>query len=413
MKTAGIIAEYNPFHTGHEYQISQVREALGADYVIIAMSGDFVQRGTPALFSKYTRAEMALKCGADLVLELPVAAATASAEFFARGGIQLLDRLGVTDFLCFGSECGDTNVLMDLAEILTREPEDFQNMLRQKLKEGFTFPKARSLALSALFPGFSDYQQILSSPNNILGIEYCKAILREKSPIRPVAIKREGNEYHDTTLTERIFPSASAIRSAITNAPDLSSALPHNVADQFLPASCRELFLREISRNHFILENDLDALYRYCLLSETEDSLCTYLDLSHSLARRILSCKDQYETFSQFTEVLKTKEINRTRIQRALLHMLLHIRKVPEQIPYARVLGFRRDSSALLGEIKKKSRIPLLTKLPDAPKQLDGNSEAIDLLNETTFASNLYESILAQKNNKAYIHEYRQQIVIV
>ena len=137
------------------------------------------------------------------------------------------------------------------------------------------------------------------------------------------------------------------------------------------------------------------------------------LDLSHSLARRILSCKDQYETFSQFTEVLKTKEITRTRIQRALLHMLLHIRKVPEQIPYARVLGFRRDSSALLGEIKKKSRIPLLTKLPDAPKQLDGNSEAIDLLNETTFASNLYESILAQKNNKAYIHEYRQQIVIV
>ena len=223
MKTAGIIAEYNPFHTGHEYQINYIKEKLRTDYVVIAMSGDFVQRGTPALFSKYVRAEMALRSGADLVLELPVSISSASAELFARGGVQLLDGLGVTDILCFGSECGDTDALMELAKILANEPEDFQTALRRNLKNGMTFPKARSMALSAVFPESEKYQQLLSSPNNILGIEYCKAILRENSSISPVSIKREGNDYHENTLSENHFPSASAIRNAILdfNAPPI------------------------------------------------------------------------------------------------------------------------------------------------------------------------------------------------
>lgn len=437
MKTAGIIAEYNPFHTGHEYQINYIKEKLRTDYVVIAMSGDFVQRGTPALFSKYVRAEMALRSGADLVLELPVSISSASAELFARGGVQLLDGLGVTDILCFGSECGDTDALMELAKILAEEPEAFQDALRRNLKDGMTFPKARSMALSAVFPESEKYQQLLSSPNNILGIEYCKAILRENSSISPVSIKREGNDYHENTLSENHFPSASAIRNAILdfNAPPIgdSSDTEHfhcflsessetaiqnfaflaDMAKKFLPANSLELFLQAISGNHYLLENDLDTLYRYCLLQETEESLCTYLDMSHALARRILSCRDQYETFSQFANLLKTKEITRTRIQRALLHMLLHIQSVPAQIPYAWVLGFRKNSSALLGKIKKCGSIPLLTRLPDAAAVLKNAPQAMDLLNKTTFASNLYESILAQKNSVSYVHEYRQQIIIV
>lgn len=437
MKTAGIIAEYNPFHTGHEYQINYIKEKLRTDYIVIAMSGDFVQRGTPALFSKYVRAEMALQSGADLVLELPVSISSASAELFARGGVQLLDGLGVTDILCFGSECGDTDALMELAKILAEEPEAFQDALRRNLKDGMTFPKARSMALSAVFPEAEKYQQLLSSPNNILGIEYCKAILRENSSISPVSIKRKGNDYHENTLSENHFPSASAIRNAILNfnAPPIgnSSNTEHShcflsespetsiqtfafladMAKKFLPANSLELFLQAISGNRFLLENDLDTLYRYCLLQETEESLCTYLDMSHALARRILSCRDQYETFSQFANLLKTKEITQTRIQRALLHMLLHIQSVPAQISYARVLGFRKNNSALLGKIKKCGSIPLLTKLPDAAAVLENAPQAMDLLNETTFASNLYESILAQKNSTSYVHEYRQQIIIV
>ena len=407
MKTAGIIAEYNPFHTGHEYQIKYVKEKLGADFVVIAMSGDFVQRGTPALFSKYVRAEMALKGGADLILELPVSSSTASAELFAKGGVQLLDGIGVTDILCFGSECGDTRILMELAKLLVDEPPEFQAALRLNLKEGMTFPKARSQALTEVLPEPWKYQQVLSSPNNILGIEYCKAILREKSSISPVAIKREGNDYHEKSLAENIFPSASAIRKAIMDT--------HNARtlENFLPESCRDVFFQTVSDHNYLLENDLDLIYRYRLLQETEELLCSYLDMSHSLARRILSCRNQYETFSQFANQLKTKDITHTRIQRALLHMLLHIHNVPEQIPYARVLGFRKSSASLLGEIKKHSRIPLLTKLSDASKVLEENPHSLDLLEETTFSSNLYENILAQKKNASCIHEYQKQIIVL
>ena len=425
MKAAGIIAEYNPFHTGHKYQIDYIKESLGADYVIVAMSGDFVQRGTPALFSKYVRTEMALRAGADLVLELPTACASASAELFAKGGVQLLNGLGVTDILCFGSECGDTDILMELARLLIDEPKDFQNALRQNLKEGMTFPRARSLALAALLPEHKAelYQQVLSSPNNILGIEYCKAILREGSSMIPTAIKREGSGYHAHTLSAGSFPSASAIRSAIVQANEGSgslsasdSSLPLTVLTcDFLPESCQELFYNSVFSNSFLLEKDFDSLYRYCLLQETEESLCTYLDMSQSLARRILACRDRYETFSGFAQLLKTKDITRTRIQRALLHMLLHIHEIPEQIPYARVLGFKRSSSALLGEIKKQGHIPLLTKLANADQVLCGphSLAALSLLDETTFASNLYESMLAQKSGTSYVHEYKQQIVIL
>ena len=407
MKTAGIIAEYNPFHTGHEYQIKYVKEKLGADFVVIAMSGDFVQRGTPALFSKYVRAEMALKGGADLILELPVSSSTASAELFAKGGVQLLDGIGVTDILCFGSECGDTRILMELAKLLVDEPPEFQAALRLNLKEGMTFPKARSQALTEILPEPWKYQQVLSSPNNILGIEYCKAILREKSSISPVAIKREGNDYHEKSLAENIFPSASAIRKAIIDT--------HNARtlENFLPESCRDIFFQTVSDHNYLLENDLDLIYRYRLLQETEELLCSYLDMSHSLARRILSCRNQYETFTQFANQLKTKDITYTRIQRALLHMLLHIHNVPEQIPYARVLGFRKSSASLLGEIKKRSHIPLLTKLSDASKVLEENPHSLDLLEETTFSSNLYENILAQKKNASCIHEYQKQIIVL
>ena len=407
MKTAGIIAEYNPFHTGHEYQIKYVKEKLGADFVVIAMSGDFVQRGTPALFSKYVRAEMALKGGADLILELPVSSSTASAELFAKGGVQLLDGIGVTDILCFGSECGDTRILMELAKLLVDEPPEFQAALRLNLKEGMTFPKARSQALTEVLPEPWKYQQVLSSPNNILGIEYCKAILREKSSISPVAIKREGNDYHEKSLAENIFPSASAIRKAIMDTYNARTL------ENFLPESCRDVFFQTVSDHNYLLENDLDLIYRYRLLQETEELLCSYLDMSHSLARRILSCRNQYETFSQFANQLKTKDITHTRIQRALLHMLLHIHNVPEQIPYARVLGFRKSSASLLGEIKKRSHIPLLTKLSDASKVLEENPHSLDLLEETTFSSNLYENILAQKKNASCIHEYQKQIIVL
>ena len=301
MKTAGIIAEYNPFHKGHEYQIKYTKERLKADYVIVAMSGDYVQRGTPALISKHARAEMALRCGADLVLEMPVSVSTASAEAFAMGGVSLLDGLGVVDMLCFGSESGEISALKELAEILVEEPEEYKKLLKSFLSEGLTFPAARSQALTEYFknprnfngddfdgvltPLLNEVTQILNTPNNILGIEYCKALLRLNSRICPVTIRREGMGYHETTVPEGdlassspdlhsstdSFASATAIRSLIQNLEgDHSEAISDinnpvrnsdnkivNILSSQIPPDAFYVFKKALDSGEFLTENSL------------------------------------------------------------------------------------------------------------------------------------------------------------
>ena len=185
MKTVGIIAEYNPFHNGHAYQIAMAKKITSADYCIVVMSGDFVQRGTPAIMDKYIRAHSALESGADLVLELPVYYAASSAEYFASGAVALLDKLGVTDTLCFGSECGDIAVLSALAEALLDETPQFKKVLKQQIKSGASYPQARNHALSVTAPHLTGSLHVLQSPNNILGLEYIKALKKRQSRIQP------------------------------------------------------------------------------------------------------------------------------------------------------------------------------------------------------------------------------------
>ena len=436
MKTAGIIAEYNPFHKGHEYQIRYTKEKLKADYVIVAMSGDYVQRGTPALISKHVRAEMALRCGADLVLEMPVSISTASAEAFAMGGVSLLDSLGVVDMLCFGSESGEISALRELAEILVEEPEEYKKLLKSFLSEGLTFPAARSQALTEYFknprnfngddfdgvltPLLNEVTQILNTPNNILGIEYCKALLRLNSQIRPVTIRREGMGYHETTVPEGnstvaspdlqsptdFFASATAIRNLILqDSPDLD-ALASQIPEQAFP-----VFQKAVNSGEFLTENSLDSILFYCLMRENKKKLSSYMDVSEDLARRIINQQNLLLSFSQSVSVLKTRELTQTRIQRALLHIILNIHTAPTQIPFARVLGFRRESSELLSQIKKHSRIPLITKLADAQNLLD--SEGNQILSETVFSSNLYEKLLCLKTGRKFCHESQKQLIIL
>lgn len=436
MKTAGIIAEYNPFHKGHEYQIRYTKEKLKADYVIVAMSGDYVQRGTPALISKHVRAEMALRCGADLVLEMPVSISTASAEAFAMGGVSLLDSLGVVDMLCFGSESGEISALRELAEILVEEPEEYKKLLKSFLSEGQTFPAARSQALTEYFknprnfngddfdgvltPLLNEVTQILNTPNNILGIEYCKALLRLNSQIRPVTIRREGMGYHETTVPDGnstvaspdlqsptdFFASATAIRNLILrDSPD-----PDALASQ-IPGQAFPVFQKAVNSGEFLTENSLDSILSYCLMKENVKSLSSYMDVSEDLARRIINQQNLLLSFSQSVSVLKTRELTQTRIQRALLHIILNIHTAPTQIPFARVLGFRRESSELLSQIKKHSRIPLITKLADAQKLLD--SEGNQILSETVFSSNLYEKLLCLKTGRKFCHQSQKQLIII
>ena len=422
MKTAGIIAEYNTFHKGHEYQIRYTKEKLKADYVIVAMSGDYVQRGTPALISKHTRAEMALRCGADLVLEMPVSVSTASAEAFAMGGVSLLDGLGVVDMLCFGSESGEISALKELAEILVEEPEEYKKLLKSFLSEGLTFPAARSQALTEYFknprnfsgddfdgvltPLLNEVTQILNTPNNILGIEYCKALLRLNSQIH-------------------FFASATAIRSLIQNPgdghseassdinnpvrnPDTKTA---NILSSQIPPDAFYVFKKALDSGEFLTENSLDSILSYCLMKENVESLSSYMDVSEDLARRIINQQNLLLSFSQSVSVLKTRELTQTRIQRALLHIILNIHTAPTQIPFARVLGFRRESSELLSQIKQHSQIPLITKLADAQNLLD--SEGNQILSETVFSSNLYEKLLCLKTGRKFCHESQKQLIIL
>lgn len=435
MKVTGIIAEYNPFHRGHKYQIDYCKKELGADYVIVAMSGDYVQRGTPALLSKHVRAEMALRCGADLVLEMPVSVSTASAEAFAMGGVSMLDGLHIVDSLCFGSEYGEVSALMELAEILVEEPEEYRQLLKEFLSNGLSFPSARCQALTEYFknphnftgddfdgvltPLLNQIVQILNSPNNILGIEYCKALLRLKSNIKPVTLKRQGMGYHETLAetdgSDRFsctdgstFASASAIRELLkaTLTPETISRIASQVPDEI-----SLLLASSLQRNGFLTEDAMDPLLSYCILKENADSFCSYLDVSRDLAERIMNRSNELNGFLQAASFLKTKELTQSRIQRALLHIILGIREVPATVPYARVLGFRRESSTLLKEIKDSSSIPLITKLADANSLLDESGRS--LLYETVFSSNLYEKLLCRKNGRNFVHEYQKQLVIL
>ena len=435
MKVTGIIAEYNPFHKGHKYQIDYCKKKLNSDYVIVAMSGDYVQRGTPALLPKHVRAEMALRCGADLVLEMPVSVSTASAEAFAMGGVSMLDGLHIVDSLCFGSEYGEVSALMELAEILVEEPEEYRQLLKEFLSNGLSFPSARCQALTEYFknphnftgddfdgvltPLLNQIVQILNSPNNILGIEYCKALLRLKSNIKPVTLKRQGMGYHETLAetdgSDRFsctdgntFASASAIRELLkaTLTPETISRIASQVPDEI-----SLLLASSLQRNGFLTEDALDPLLSYCILKENADSFCSYLDVSRDLAERIMNRSNELNGFLQAASFLKTKELTQSRIQRALLHIILGIREVPATVPYARVLGFRRESSTLLKKIKDSSSIPLITKLADANSLLDESGRS--LLYETVFSSNLYEKLLCRKNGRNFVHEYQKQLVIL
>ncbi len=404
MKITGLIAEYNPFHNGHQYHIEKARELTGADAIVVVMSGDFVQRGTPAIMPKHLRTQMALEAGADLVIELPVYFATGSAEIFAYGAVSLLNQLGCIDAICFGSECGDLQILKDLAEILSLEPKKYKEALGEHLRQGNSFPLARQKAM-ADYLGSNVADSILSEPNNILGIEYLKALRRLLSTMIPYTIPRISSHYHDIKLQET-YSSASAIRNEIQNTEINIRALQ----EQMTPVELS--LLRETHQKRYpVFANDFSLLLKYQLLSEDKASLMNYADVSEDLANRMINHRNQYVNFEQYCDLLKTKELTYSRISRALLHILLHIHKETNAKPeYAHILGFHKTESDLFATLKKSTSIPLLSKL-SATDTL--STRAQKMLDTDIFASNLYESVIAEKYHTSFIHELEKQIVRV
>ena len=396
MKIVGLIAEYNPFHNGHRYHIEQAKEITGADHVIVVMSGNFVQRGTPAIMPKHMRCEAALKAGASLVIELPVCYATASAESFAFGAVSILDKLGCVDSICFGSECGSIKNLQLISKILVEEPDEYKEALQYYLKEGQSYPLARQNAMYEYFN--SDIASpILAEPNNILGIEYLKALYKIDSKMEPFTITRVSSHYHDEELQEE-FSSASAIRNEIMNNEEF------NLEGQ-VPEESLDLFKENYQIRYPVYANDFSLLLKYRLLNETKESLLEYADVSEELANRIINHRNNYIDFEQFCDILKTKEITHSRISRSLLHILLEIKKSDmKPVEHARVLGFRKDSTAVLSEIKDTSVIPLVGKLV-------GIEDPMIL--KDVYVSNLYESVITDKYKTQFINEYEQSLVLI
>lgn len=416
MKTAGIIAEYNPFHNGHRYQINELRARTGADYIVIAMSGDFVQRGEPAIYDKYTRTSMTLSAGADLVLELPAAFATSSAEDFAACGVALLDRTGVVDLLCFGSECGDVTSLEKIARLLAKEPEKFSDTLKEQLKSGNSYPKAREYAVREwLETQEVQPQSLLSAPNNILGIEYMKALLRRGSHIEPYTIKRRGRGYHDIELTNPTGLTA--------NSPDMdfssASAIRRAIRDHALTQAMAQMPSPPDSSVIPVFPDDLSLLLNYRLLelAHTGQDLTVFADVSPELADRIQNQCLQFASFSERIQALKTKQYTYTRISRALIHIFLGITdsmiancRKNDYAPYARILGFRRSAAPLLTLMKEKSGIPLITKTADAAGLLP--EETLPMFRQDLYCSHVYQAAVQQKSKVLPPNEYTHPIVI-
>ena len=417
MKTLGIIAEYNPFHPGHKYQIDKAREATNADCVIAVMSGNFVQRGEPAIADKITRAKTALVSGIDLVVELPVLYSTAGAQIFAYGGVSILDKLGA-DYISFGAETKDVTLLQTIADYLFDEPEEYSTSLKKHLAGGASFALARSLALSDCGVAQNIIEE-LSKPNNILGIEYLKAIRYFNSTMTPVPIARKGAGYNDTD-TDTIFASATGIRRIMSNRYEaLSTANCADTEDysKFLSSEVNLILAEEFGKTMPILPDDVSPLLSYAL--ESNKTYVHFADSTENISNKICNLTRPFYSipYNELIDALKTKELTYSRLSRVMAHILLGITQdkikycADNSYPvYARILGFNDAGQQYLHEIRDNEGIPVITSVNSGIKKLP--AQLIPIWESDVQATNIYNLIVKNKFNTILPDDYRMQPVI-
>lgn len=367
MKLTGIVVEYNPFHNGHEYHIKKSMERTNCDGIVAVMSGNFVQRGLPAIIDKWERAKMALLNGVDLVIELPVIYSVSSAEFFSFGAVSLLNNIGVIENICFGCETEDSEALFHIAKILNNEPLEYKLLLNNYLDLGNSFPKARTMALEKYYKTHCDEHDItsiISLPNNILGIEYYKSLIKLNSRITAFPIKRLGSNYNDKLLNNKLA-SATAIREFFKGNKNIE-----NVRD-YLPLNSFNILSYLYNKNYPLVSGSemLDFIkYRFYSGDKTLNKLP---DASEGLDNRIYNFIDKSSSLNSLIEMVKTKRYTYSRISRLLCQYFLlfdrfnysELRSL--QCPYARILGFNNKGREIIREMKKNSSIPIITKIPN------------------------------------------------
>lgn len=369
MKVLGLIVEYNPFHNGHLYHLKRSVEIIKPDYVIAVMSGHFTQRGEAAVIDKWLRAEMALSSGIDLVLELPAVFAVQTAEIFAHAGVEILNHTGLVTHMAFGSEIGRIEPLWEIAEVLAKEPPAYRELLKNHLGKGLPFPRARHYALLDYFQKTKNnseilqpMEQILENPNSILGLEYLKALIRTGSSIKPFTFSRIHAGYHEKEISGTIS-SATAIRHELFTR-GMTPAL-----QQALPRKSYEILKRAVDMGRGPVSNhSLEQLLLGILRRASSDEIAEWVDVEEGLENRMKSAALQARSLDDFLNRVKTKRYVYTRIQRILIHGLLGMTKKKLKLfkasgpQYLRILGFRKEASPLLKELKKASRVPVITK---------------------------------------------------
>ncbi len=389
MNICGIVAEYNPFHNGHVYHIEETKKITECDGIVAIMSGNFIQRGVPALFDKWTRTKMALKNGVDLVIELPSYYATSSAEYFAQGSVALLDGLGVVKNISFGSNTTDIDALKRIANVLYLEPENYKKLLQSELKRGVSYPIARSNALKNFLKKEYDAKyiaDILLDSNNILGIEYLKALLYSNSQIKPVVVERKGSTYNSTEVIDNIC-SATAIRELLekNDLKTVGEVVPKDTFEVINTAildGMSPMFLKNY-------EKEILYVLRRC----TTEELANIADVTEGIENLLKKATNEGMELENIIDILKTKRYTRTRIQRILLHTLLNVTKSDVENykynpQYIRVLGFNKTGEKILSQIHNNSNLPVVTSVSKFLKNANPTSKK--MLEKDIMATNIY-----------------------
>ena len=387
----GIVSEYNPFHNGHLHHLNQSKKITNSDYCIAIMSGNFTQRGEVSIVDKWTKAQMAINNGVDLVIELPTIYAISSAENFASGAIKILNSLGIVNFISFGSECKDLTILDDIANVLAFEPAQYKTLLSHELARGESFPKARENAVMMYLNNVRRFANVLSSPNNILGIEYLKSLKRLKSNIEPITIKREGSKYNDTNIPSNSrLASATAIRNLCQTIDDITPL------QRFVPESTFDILEENIKKGTFVKSiSAFDKEILYTLRKMSTDDIANLPDVSEGLEFSLKNAANQCNSVIELLSIINTKRYTKTRLQRILLYAILGITKKDMEIsknvmPYVRVLGFNNKGQELLSQISKKNhKLEIVTSVK---KFMDkkSNPDLKLMLNKDIWATDVY-----------------------
>ncbi|MGL4570971.1 MAG: nucleotidyltransferase [Clostridium sp.] len=381
MNLTGIITEYNPFHLGHKYHLTNAKKETNCNGVVCVMSGNFMQRGNPAILDKWTRAKMAVLNGVDLVLELPLIYSLSSAEDFAYGGVKLLNSLNCINNIYFGSESGDISKLKEIASILYYEPEEYKKFLKENLKNGLPFHKSRANSLNSIMNDAETYE-ILSNSNNILGIEYIKALLKLESTINPFTLKREGNNYNDKNLSNS-FSSATSIRETLKNSSNF------NETKNSLPVESYNIINNFKKENYnFSFDENLFYFLKYKLLTKG-DYLKNIDDVSEGLDNKILKEILSSNSLDELILKSKSKRYTYTRISRILSKFFIGFEDFDvqslkkEEITYIRPLAFNETGASILKNIKNNSDINIITKLP---KHISSEMLKLDVLSTKAYS---------------------------